>query len=419
MDAFPSWRSASTARINSDKMWYPCSNDTVPSPSGRHGNGSGSGSSPIHPTHRFGSEAPEWLTTTGASPESLYLYQGSPAPPEPRSRCYRRHSSAVPALVMQAASSERRCKPRSASTDAVPSLDAPGPHHPPLVRCKKLEDQQESQLPIHVGDVLQERYKILSVLDRGASSTVFKARDLRYKTRVAIKVVSRPTFSSDPLYEGRIMRALVGARAVAQLRDSFVYKDFGCLVLAYMNGGCLLDYICPQSQNHPGPFALRRWLRQLASADVWAMGLVWYGCLTHDLPWTSANLQDPAYTRYLELGRLEGLENNGGEPLNAALVDLLHRMLDPAPHHRADISEVTAFLDASEPWFEVPITDLDALVTLRISLSCESPLVDDSEGQDLDLATGARDYHAPVMGQLRHTLSDYDTTDYFSSIESV
>ncbi|MET9634573.1 Stk1 family PASTA domain-containing Ser/Thr kinase [Lentzea sp. NPDC006480] len=98
-----------------------------------------------------------------------------------------------------------------------------------------------------MGGLLEQRYRVDSVLARGGMSTVYRGRDTRLDRDVAVKVMD-PRLTADPAFVARFVRE---ARAAAQLHhpavvsvhDQGVDGDQVYLVMELIDGGNLRDLL--------------------------------------------------------------------------------------------------------------------------------------------------------------------------------
>jgi serine/threonine-protein kinase len=98
-----------------------------------------------------------------------------------------------------------------------------------------------------MGGLLEQRYRVDSVLARGGMSTVYRGRDTRLDREVAVKVMD-PHLTADPAFVARFERE---ARAAAQLHhpavvsvhDQGVDGDQVYLVMELIDGGNLRDLL--------------------------------------------------------------------------------------------------------------------------------------------------------------------------------
>ncbi|ANZ35046.1 hypothetical protein BBK82_02125 [Lentzea guizhouensis] len=98
-----------------------------------------------------------------------------------------------------------------------------------------------------MGGLLEQRYRVDSVLARGGMSTVYRGRDTRLDREVAVKVMD-PRLTADPAFVARFERE---ARASAQLHhpavvsvhDQGVDGDQVYLVMELIDGGNLRDLL--------------------------------------------------------------------------------------------------------------------------------------------------------------------------------
>ncbi|MFI6100431.1 Stk1 family PASTA domain-containing Ser/Thr kinase [Lentzea sp. NPDC051213] len=98
-----------------------------------------------------------------------------------------------------------------------------------------------------MGGLLEQRYRVDSVLARGGMSTVYRGRDTRLDRDVAVKVMD-PRLTTDPAFVARFERE---ARAAAQLHhpavvsvhDQGVDGDQVYLVMELIDGGNLRDLL--------------------------------------------------------------------------------------------------------------------------------------------------------------------------------
>ncbi|MGH3426107.1 MAG: protein kinase domain-containing protein, partial [Terriglobales bacterium] len=73
-----------------------------------------------------------------------------------------------------------------------------------------------------LGTLLEQRYRIRSLIARGGMAAVYEALDERLERIVAVKLM-HPTFAGDPVFAGRFMRE---ARAAAALNHPHIVAVF-------------------------------------------------------------------------------------------------------------------------------------------------------------------------------------------------
>lgn len=95
------------------------------------------------------------------------------------------------------------------------------------------------------GDIIRERYEILEELGSGGFATTYKAQDLSLGIPVALKVYHRSTFTGqeDALKEAKIAAGLYDLEGIASARDFFGENDIPCIVMEYVKGVSIKDYV--------------------------------------------------------------------------------------------------------------------------------------------------------------------------------
>jgi len=93
---------------------------------------------------------------------------------------------------------------------------------------------------LHLGTVIDERYRIDELIARGGMATVYRALDLRLGRTVAIKILA-PAFTADPGFVERFMLEARSAAAlthpnVVAVHDQGVSGGFPYLVMEYVPG---------------------------------------------------------------------------------------------------------------------------------------------------------------------------------------
>ena len=95
------------------------------------------------------------------------------------------------------------------------------------------------------GDIIRERYEILEELGSGGFATTYKAQDLSLGIPVALKVYHRSSFTGqeDALKEAKIAAGLYDLEGIASARDFFGENDIPCIVMEYVKGVSIKDYV--------------------------------------------------------------------------------------------------------------------------------------------------------------------------------
>lgn len=95
------------------------------------------------------------------------------------------------------------------------------------------------------GDIIRERYEILEELGSGGFATTYKAQDLSLGISVALKVYHRSSFAGqkDAMKEAKIAAGLYDLEGIASARDFFGENDIPCIVMEYVKGVSIKDYV--------------------------------------------------------------------------------------------------------------------------------------------------------------------------------
>lgn len=95
------------------------------------------------------------------------------------------------------------------------------------------------------GDIIRERYEILEELGSGGFATTYKAQDLSLGIPVALKVYHHSSFTGqeDALKEAKIAAGLYDLEGIASARDFFGENDIPCIVMEYVKGVSIKDYV--------------------------------------------------------------------------------------------------------------------------------------------------------------------------------
>ena len=80
-------------------------------------------------------------------------------------------------------------------------------------------------MPNLIGKTINQRYKVIESLGRGGMAEVYKARDSRLDTTVAIKLIRMEHFSQDIL-RGVVKRFQNEAKKMAQLSHTKIIRAF-------------------------------------------------------------------------------------------------------------------------------------------------------------------------------------------------
>lgn len=129
------------------------------------------------------------------------------------------------------------------------------------------------------GTLLVNRYEVVEFLGKGMSAAVFKCRDYMLGgLEVAIKVFSSGV-SKDTVAASRLFRELLSSNEidneyVARMYDTFRTDDIIAIVLEYIDGGTLQDYI--DANNNLSIASIKKMLLQLCTAlqAIHAAGVV-------------------------------------------------------------------------------------------------------------------------------------------------
>lgn len=122
----------------------------------------------------------------------------------------------------------------------------------------------EPIVSVHVGDVIDGRYKVLEKLGEGGHGVVLKAVDETLGSLVAIKflhesVASEPGFKTRLMREARAMGALSGTSAVQVFSFGKTKKGGMYIVMEFVAGRTLEQYL-REIEAHQGRLAVSRLL---------------------------------------------------------------------------------------------------------------------------------------------------------------
>ena len=95
------------------------------------------------------------------------------------------------------------------------------------------------------GDIIHGRYKISEEIGSGGFATTYKAQDLSLGIPVALKVYHRSSFAGqkEATKEAKIAAGLYDLEGIAAARDFFDEDDTPCIVMEYVKGTSVKDYI--------------------------------------------------------------------------------------------------------------------------------------------------------------------------------
>ncbi len=95
------------------------------------------------------------------------------------------------------------------------------------------------------GDIIHGRYKISEEIGSGGFATTYKAQDLSLGIPVALKVYHRSSFAGqkEATKEAKIAAGLYDLEGIAAARDFFDEDDTPCIVMEYVKGTSIKDYI--------------------------------------------------------------------------------------------------------------------------------------------------------------------------------
>lgn len=94
-------------------------------------------------------------------------------------------------------------------------------------------------------EIIMERYEILAEIGSGGFATTYKAMDHSLDIPVAIKAFHKHTGASmdEAVKEAKIAAGLYELEGIASARDFFWYKETPCIIMDYVDGTSIKDYV--------------------------------------------------------------------------------------------------------------------------------------------------------------------------------
>ena len=120
-----------------------------------------------------------------------------------------------------------------------------------------------------VGEILQDRYRIVSQLGSGGMGMVYEAVDLRLGHQVAVKqtLSASQDLCKQFKHEARLMASL-NHPALPRVSDYFTDENYEFLIMQYIDGADLAETLARQQ----GPLPMRSviaWADQLLDALIY------------------------------------------------------------------------------------------------------------------------------------------------------
>jgi len=108
------------------------------------------------------------------------------------------------------------------------------------------------------GEVIGERYHLVSLIDRGGQGAVYRARDLRDRDEVAVKVLSAPELDGAEwrermFREAHALTVLSGTAAVRVYHQVWTEDGALCLIMELLHGSDFEDYLRAREANGARP----------------------------------------------------------------------------------------------------------------------------------------------------------------------
>ena len=192
------------------------------------------------------------------------------------------------------------------------------------------------------GEVLGQRYELLSLLGKGGFARVYQAFDLQTHALVAIKVLHSES-SDEPrtlerFYRGaKNMQALNHAHIVRILAEPSRHDGFHYFVMDYLPGGDLQRALCKRQVKF-SPDDKLRLLLEVASAIQFAHER---GLIHRDVKPENILLDQKNHAYLSDFDLVHAADSTGGTRSHAALGTFLYA----APEQFIDASQVTAAAD--------------------------------------------------------------------------
>ena len=94
-------------------------------------------------------------------------------------------------------------------------------------------------------EIIMDRYEILAEIGSGGFATTYKAMDHSLDIPVAIKAFHKHTGASmdEAVKEAKIAAGLYELEGIASVRDFFWYKETPCIIMDYVDGTSIKDYV--------------------------------------------------------------------------------------------------------------------------------------------------------------------------------
>lgn len=94
-------------------------------------------------------------------------------------------------------------------------------------------------------EIIMDRYEILAEIGSGGFATTYKAMDHSLDIPVAIKAFHKHTGDSmdEAVKEAKIAAGLYELEGIASARDFFWYKETPCIIMDYVDGTSIKDYV--------------------------------------------------------------------------------------------------------------------------------------------------------------------------------
>ena len=94
-------------------------------------------------------------------------------------------------------------------------------------------------------EIIMNRYEILAEIGSGGFATTYKAMDHSLDIPVAIKAFHKHTGASmdEAVKEAKIAAGLYELEGIASARDFFWYKETPCIIMDYVDGTSIKDYV--------------------------------------------------------------------------------------------------------------------------------------------------------------------------------
>jgi len=170
------------------------------------------------------------------------------------------------------------------------------------------------------GEVIGERYHLVSLIDRGGQGAVYRARDLRDRDEVAVKVLSAPELDGAEwrermFREAHALTVLSGTAAVRVYHQVWTEDGALCLIMELLHGSDFEDYLQAREANgaHPSVQDLTPLLEPVVETLEAAHQI---GILHRDIKPANIYVQHDGSVRLLDFGlakfqRMRSLTLNG------------------------------------------------------------------------------------------------------------